>query len=120
MSQYHYLVAGFPDISLDDNKLQLTYIAFIEELLRSFSGRDADLLRLFRLDYDNENLLSWINNKEAEFHPLGLISPEDLKEQMEFSITTKELLLRVFRLISSLFCANGSLNNSRPVKKKNA
>lgn len=83
MSQYHYLVAGFPDISLDDNKLQLTYIAFIEELLRSFSGRDADLLRLFRLDYDNENLLSWINNKEAEFHPLGLISPEDLKEQME-------------------------------------
>ncbi len=83
MSQYHYLVAGLPDISLDDSKLQLSYTAFMEELLRAFPGRDADLLRLFRLDYDNENLLSWINNKEAEFHPLGLISPEDLKEQTE-------------------------------------
>lgn len=83
MSQYHYLVAGLPDISMDDSKLQLSYTTFMEELLRAFPGRDADLLRLFRLDYDNDNLLAWINNKEAEFHPLGVISPEELKEQTE-------------------------------------
>ncbi len=83
MSQYHYLVAGLPDISLDDSKLPLSYTTFMEELLRAFPGKDASLLRLFRLDYDNENLLAWINNKEAEFHPLGLISPEELKEQTE-------------------------------------
>ena len=83
MSQYYYMVAGLPDISMDDSKLQLSYTAFMEELLRAFPGRDADLLRLFRLDYDNNNLLAWINNKEAEFHPLGLISPEELKEQTE-------------------------------------
>ena len=38
---------------------------------------------MFRLDYDNDSLLAWINNKEAEFHPLGVISPEELKEQTE-------------------------------------
>jgi vacuolar-type H+-ATPase subunit C/Vma6 len=68
---------------MDDSKLQLSYTTFMEELLRAFPGRDADLLRLFRLDYDNDNLLAWINNKEAEFHPLGVISPEELKEQTE-------------------------------------
>ncbi|MDD2559981.1 MAG: DUF2764 family protein [Bacteroidales bacterium] len=83
MRQYYYLVAGLPDISMDDSKLQLSYTTFMEELLRAFPGRDADLLRLFRLDYDNDSLLAWINNKEAEFHPLGVISPEELKEQTE-------------------------------------
>jgi vacuolar-type H+-ATPase subunit C/Vma6 len=83
MRQYHYLVAGLPDISLDDSKLQMSYTNFMEELLRSFPARDAELLRLFRLDYDNENLLSWISDKEAVFHSLGVISPEDLKEQTE-------------------------------------
>lgn len=83
MSQYHYLVAGLPDISIDDSKLQQSYTMFIEVLMKAFIGKDADLLRIFRLDYDNRNLLAWIKNKDAEFHPLGVVSPSDLQEQIE-------------------------------------
>ena len=57
MSNYYYLVAGLPSVSLDDGKLSYTVENFKSELYPSLSDKDKKLIDLFYLKFDNINLL---------------------------------------------------------------
>ncbi len=83
MNSYYYLVAGLPDISLEDSKLTLGYMDYMSELMTSLAKADAGLLAYFRMPYENRNLLSWLRDKEAPFHPLGQLTAEDFEQLWE-------------------------------------
>ena len=51
MSNYYYLVAGLPSVSLDDGKLSYTVENFKSELYPSLSDKDKKLIDLFYLKF---------------------------------------------------------------------
>ena len=78
MSNYYYLVAGLPTLSLDDGKLSYTVENFKSELYPSLSEKDKKLIDLFYLKFDNANLLKCLKDKEAEMDERGNYSGDDL------------------------------------------
>ena len=55
---YYYLIAGLPELSLDDSKLGITVREFRELYYPDLSDDDRALLDLIYLSYDNANLLA--------------------------------------------------------------
>ena len=53
MSAYYYLVAGLPDLSLEDGKLNYTLSSFKTELYPDLSEKDKSLVDLLYLKFDN-------------------------------------------------------------------
>lgn len=80
MSEYYYLISSLPDLSLDDSKLRYTVADFKEELYSNLSTSDKQLIDLFYLKFDNENLLKLIKDKDAEIDSRGNYSAEELSE----------------------------------------
>jgi Fe-S-cluster formation regulator IscX/YfhJ len=80
MSKYYYLIAGLPSIALDDAKITRTVADFKEELEPLLSEPDRQLMRWFYLQYDNRNLLSFLQKKnETLFDGRGVFSKEDIQ-----------------------------------------
>lgn len=80
---YYYLIAGLPELSLDDNKLNLTVREFRELYYPELTDDDRALLDLVYLSYDNANLLSLVNDKDAALGEEGLYTREELLEIIE-------------------------------------
>ena len=80
MGQYHYLIAGLPDITLDDSKQVYSVYDFKQELDETLTKGDKKMLSLFFLKYDNQNLIHWLENPETDFDERGTFSREDFEE----------------------------------------
>lgn len=78
MSKYYYLIAGLPDLTLEDNKLNYTILSFREEFYSDLSKADQKLLDLIYLQIDNRNLLSLLKNQDLELDKEGLYSKDKL------------------------------------------
>ena len=78
MGTYYCLVAGLPDISLDDGKLSYSVADFRSDLYPELSAADQKLVNLFYLQYDNADLLTLLRNKDAETAGKGNFSTEEL------------------------------------------
>lgn len=78
MSSYYCLVAGLPDVSLDDGKLNYTVENFKSELYPELSAKDRSLIDLFYLKYDNADLLRLLKDKDASVAGGGNFSSEEL------------------------------------------
>ena len=65
MTNYYCLVAGLPDLSLEDGKLNYTVANFKSEIYSELSEKDRKLIDLFYLKFDNANLLKLLKDKEA-------------------------------------------------------
>ena len=65
-SKYYYLVAGLPELSLEDSKLSYTVADFKTEIYNGLSVSDQKLIDLFYLKFDNANVLKLLKDKEAE------------------------------------------------------
>ena len=75
---YYYLIAGLPELSLDDSKLGITVREFRELYYPDLSDDDRALLDLIYLSYDNANLLTLLKDKEAVVVEGGLYTSEEL------------------------------------------
>ena len=84
---YYYLIAGLPELSLDDNKLNLTVRDFRELYYPELAADDRALLDLVYLSYDNANLLLLIKDKEAQLVEGGLYTREELLAIIEAACT---------------------------------
>ena len=78
MTNYYCLVAGLPDLSLEDGKLNYTVANFKSELYPELSDGDKKLIDLFYLKFDNANLLKLLKDKEAVTNTDGNYSAEEL------------------------------------------
>ena len=77
---YYCLIAGLPDIEIEDNKLTFSLVSFKEELRHYLSRSDFQLISLYYTKFDNQNLLRYLKNKEVEFDNRGNIAKDELEE----------------------------------------
>lgn len=83
MNTYYCLVAGFPDISLDDGKLSCSVSDFRTDVYPQLASSDQKLVDLFYLKFDNQNLLSLLKDKEAPVKTEGTLTGEELLALIE-------------------------------------
>ncbi|HZK03413.1 MAG TPA: DUF2764 family protein [Bacteroidaceae bacterium] len=62
MSNYHYLVAGLADITIDDDKIIYSFEKFKEEVYLAVTAKDRKLIDLVYQKYDQDNLLYLLLN----------------------------------------------------------
>jgi hypothetical protein len=78
---YYCLVAGLPELTIDDSKLSYTVASFRDELWENLSKADKRLIELFYLKFDNANVLKLMADNEAtEIDGRGNYSLEELRE----------------------------------------
>jgi hypothetical protein len=80
---YYCLIAGLPDIEIEDHKLTFSIADFKEEVRPQLSNDDVELLNLFFMKFDNLNLLQYLKDKETFFDDHGNLSKEELEECLQ-------------------------------------
>ncbi len=80
MSQeYYYLVAGLPDLLIEDKKVSISIIEFRNYLAEHLDEKEMEYLLLYFWQFDNTNVLSRLNNQDG-FNPSGNLSSEQIDE----------------------------------------
>ena len=77
---YYYLIAGLPDISMDDSKPVCPMATFRAEYYPELTADDRALTDLLWLEQDNRNLLALLADKGAELDSEGLYAADELRE----------------------------------------
>lgn len=80
---YYYLIAGLPDLTIDQGKLQFGSIEFREYLKTQLKSDDYQLIEWLFLPFDNQNLLSLLTQRADQWNIAGIYS----REQLELAIT---------------------------------
>lgn len=77
MSKYYCLIAGLPDITLDDSRLTYSVADFRNELSDILTRKDQKLIDLFFLKFDNKNLINQLKNPDSDMDPRGSITYDE-------------------------------------------
>jgi len=77
---YYCLIAGLPEIEIEDNKLTFSIAGFKEEVRPLLSSADARLFDLFFMKFDNLNLLRYLKDKDVKFDERANIAKDELEE----------------------------------------
>lgn len=112
MSSYYCLMAGVPDIALDDARGAQSVAGFKEELAKVLTETDKKLMFYFYLRYDCLNLVKLLKDPNAEISLLGNYS----REQYEDMITSaREMNFNVHRYPSflSIFAREFAYNKDK-------
>jgi hypothetical protein len=80
MGNYYCLIAGLPDLTLEDSKLNYTVADFRAAFYPVLTDADQKLIDLFYLKFDNANVLKLLKDKDAETGARGNFSAEELTE----------------------------------------
>jgi hypothetical protein len=82
-SNYYYLVSGLPDVLLDEGKQPHSCEEFAAEASEQLNRNDLALFNLFRLPFDNVNLLNLLEKKDAVFDKRGSLEEEVLSAALK-------------------------------------
>lgn len=93
MKNYYCLVAGMPDVALDDSKLPFHVSDFKEEYLPQLTPEDRKLAELFYLQFDNQALLRVLEQKEEDKPQQGLFTREELEEEVRAALRDESCTL---------------------------
>ncbi|MBR3758061.1 MAG: DUF2764 family protein [Bacteroidaceae bacterium] len=99
MSSYYCLMAGLPDIALDDSRGAQSVADFKAELAEVLTEADKKLMFYFYLRYDCLNLVKLLKDSSAEISPLGNYSHEQYEDMMT---SAREMNFNVHRYPSFL------------------
>ena len=102
-SKYYYLVAGLPELSLEDSKLSYSVADFKTEIYPGLSASDKKLLDLFYLKFDNANVLRLLKNKETDIDKRGNYTAEELVEYISVLKEGGEIAPKIFPTYLSAF-----------------
>ncbi|MCC8153078.1 MAG: DUF2764 domain-containing protein [Tannerellaceae bacterium] len=80
MGKYYYLIAGLPNIELDDSKLTYSLSDFRDELNGNLTTADQRLIDLFFFKFDNKNLIQQLQHPDSEPDPRGNLSYDELTD----------------------------------------
>ncbi len=78
--EYYNLITGLPDLQADNAKSAPELHDLLEELRAVLSKHDSRLLDVLLMQYDNANLLAYLENSGAELNDLGLLTADDWHE----------------------------------------
>lgn len=112
MSSYYCLMAGLPDIALDDCRGAQSVADFKAELAEVLTETDKKLMFYFYLRYDCLNLVKLLKHPSAEISPLGNYTREQYEDMM---ISAREMNFNVHRYPSflSIFAREYSYNKDK-------
>ena len=112
MSSYYCLMAGLPDIALDDGRGAQSVADFKAELAEVLTEADKKLMFYFYLRYDCQNLVTLLMNPSAEISPLGNYSREQYEDMMT---SAREMNFNVHRYPSflSIFAREYAYNKDK-------
>lgn len=82
MGKYYYLISGLPELQLDNQKLAMSMTDFKAAMNEQLSESDKGLIAYFFMQFDNKNLLKYLNDPETTLNPLGNIKANDFEEIM--------------------------------------
>jgi hypothetical protein len=74
---YYCLVAGLPDLRIDETKGLFEPVELVAEIDPQLSPADRAYLRLLMAGYDNRNFLSYLRKKDALLDPSGSLNQDD-------------------------------------------
>lgn len=94
--EYHYLVAGLPDIVIGQSKVSLKVADFKADLRQFLHPDDFQQVEMLFLRFDNQNLLNLLQKKESQWDPMGKFSPEQMEHGMEDVAVGLPLYMKVF------------------------
>lgn len=77
---YYCLVAGLPDLVMEDRKLAFTSVALRDVLREDLHPQDYRLVSLFFLPYDHQNIINRLFNKDTSFDKRGVYAEEVIDE----------------------------------------
>lgn len=77
MSKYYCLIAGLPNIALDDSKVPYSISEFRKELDGILTSADKKLIDLFFLKFDNRNLIAHAKYPDRDPDPRGYITYDE-------------------------------------------
>lgn len=80
MSKYYCLIAGLPNIALDDSKLTYSISDFREELGGILTYGDKKLVDLFFLKFDNKNLIAYAKHPDSDPDARGCITYDEFND----------------------------------------
>ena len=112
MSSYYCLMAGLPDIALDDSRGAQSVADFKAELEEVLTEADKKLMFYFYLRYDCLNLVKLLKDPGAEISLLGNYSREQYEDMMT---SAREMNFNVHRYPSflSVFAREYSYNKDK-------
>ncbi len=112
MANYYCLMAGLPDIKLNDAQPQRTIMQLKEEMQEVVTPKDANLLFYYFLRFDCENLVHLLAHPEAEIDERGNFTREQYEDLMR---SARELNFNVHRYpaFMSIFAREYAYNSGR-------
>ena len=113
MANYYCLMAGVPDISLQDlQSPQMTLQQFREQTDEVITEKDRKLLYLFYLKKDCLNLVKMLQNPDAELFSYGNLSHEQLVDLIT-SARTMNFNVHRYPAFLSIFAREYDYNKDR-------
>ena len=80
---YHCLIAGLPDLFLDETEVHFSLLDFKNNLRDELYPEDYQLAQKLFLTYDNKNLLSMLQEQYDRHDPLGNYTMEELERELD-------------------------------------
>jgi hypothetical protein len=80
---YYFLVAGLPDLLLDEQRQTVSFCDFVSDVKGWIDLEDAALIRFFQYPSDNKNLIRLLTKSSAPFDPNGIFSEEELAQAVK-------------------------------------
>jgi len=89
---YYFLIAGLPDLTIDQGKLQFGSLEFREYLKSQLHKSDYQLIEWLFLPHDNLNLLQILKKTEGNFNNSGIYTREELELSIAEVATPDKIL----------------------------
>ena len=96
--EYYYLIAGLPDIFLDQERKDFNLIKLKDEMKEMLHPDDFKLVELLFFEYDNHNFQNFLFERKQEFSPLGKF-PQEVYNELEENLDSFPEYIRTFYLI---------------------
>lgn len=93
MRNYYYLVAGLPDLTIDQGKLQFGSVEFREYLKSELSQKDYDLIEWLFFPADNGNLVSLLTNNGKPWNDAAVFSADEMELAIAQILTPDKVLV---------------------------
>jgi hypothetical protein len=106
---YYCLIAGLPDIVMDQRKISFTLSEFKNELQDTLHKDDYKLIELLFLSYDNVNLLNLLLKNDKPYNSLGKYT----RDELEVEIKEPEFIEEYLKVFIEDFKASGGTENEQ-------
>lgn len=112
MANYYYIIAGLPDIDLQDTKPGMSIDVMREQCEEQLTSNDKRLLFCFFLHFDCVNLVKLLKNREADIDQWGNFSLEQLRDLIS-SASEFNPNDHLYPSFMSVFASEYSLNKDK-------